>query len=1028
MKKLLAILCTVALLLTSLFTGMAVMAEEPELKPLAPSSYGGDGQSFAAEAWAGGANTQNFAFVNAKFEAMVIPSADSHLFQWGFWTGLRLSISGNTARFWMFDTGAQSEVATLDKNYNGTPYKLTVTSQLLNEGVLPAENEEYTTAHEHFVYNLYIDGKQIIKDFIVLGNDPIVPGNKVNKCLRASNCTIYDIDTYEAAFTATDADAAGPLDGLTALTPADFGIAYGRCDGDWTQGTTAKDTANSVFETNIMFEKGGEMVYPRNTGWPGIMLTTSGNTNLAITNFHFDSGLATTVIEASKFNVGSLVGNMVNLKVVLEIGDFDGNNIINDDGTETVLKDDARLTYYINGIEACDPIEYKAEYEEYDAVTGNAVLETRVAGTGDLLFKQGDRTLFSLYFNNKVIIEDPNCEVPVMLENAATNGALVLGKLNTVDVTLAEGDSIAMGYLGNLAVTEGALVYTDKAGNASTVAENMAGVKFNLKTLVQRIDFNGDGFVTEVKARVWVNDKATSAYQYINTLPVAQTISLSGTAAISAASQIPTGLSEILPSDAGIDSTATAMTGWGRKLAGKTFNKVQMSSNNTLFSAYITTDILSEKTGSNNQFNIHFGPIYNASTWSRYFRLASYIGGNSWGIGVGSGNVGSATVDVELGKEFLYQVSVQKSDIDLDADGVLNDYKIGFFIDGVLLSGQFYTIALTDDVATSAWGFNIEHAISSDVEAQYSIRSEYTTVEDFTEYKEIVIEDFGFENGTYSVSDAAVAHWYNAPKTQNFNYKAFTTKIKFDVDSNKSSRYELTYLGKNNMVSAVIVSMEADGTGAFRYGTEAKHKMPDLKANVESELTITSVMSDGGYKFGFYVDGKLQGYLYTPSVGYSPWYGYIGIRTLAGTSYAGGSLTLGAANYNVGVAAGNSYTVAASTENLTYTLNGEAVTEETTLSDVGEYVIGTTSALSCHNAGSGILDQTGTKTVVIYKENDLNADNTVNILDFIAAQKSASEEDFDLGKVGAFAAGIAVGERCTAKEIVALKIAILFAL
>lgn len=1013
MKKLLAILCTVALLLTSLFTGMAVMAEEPELKLLAPSSYGGDGQSFAAEAWAGGAHTQISAFVNAKFEAMVIPSADSHMFQWGFWTGLRLSISGNTARFWMFDTGAQSEVATLDKNYNGTPYKLTVTSQLLNEGVLPAEDEEYTTAHEHFVYNLYIDDKSVIKDFIVLGNDPIVPGNKVNKCLRASNCTIYDIDTFEAAFTATDADAAGPLDGLTALTPADFGIAYGRCDGGWTQGTTAKDTANTVLETNIMFENGGEMVYPRSTGWPGIKLASSGTKNLAISDFQFGSGWETIVIEPAAVNVGSLVGNMLNLKVAFEVGDFDDNNIVNEDETVTVLEDDVRLTYYINGIEVYQNTSYADyDYDEND----NPIPGTQKAKTGTLLFTQGDRTLYSLYFDKDVIIEDPNCEVPVMTENVATNGGLVVGALNTVDVTLAEGDSIAMGYLGNLAVTEGALVYTDKAGNASTVAENMAGVKFNLKTLAQRIDLNGDGFVTEVKARVWINNKATSAYQYLNAIPADQTIALSGTAALSAASQVPTGLREYSLSSFGkADVVINDAKGWAY-----TINNTELDASpiNTLFSAKINISKNGTVAGVSRSI-ITLG--YSGASFN-----FQYGASDTRGLIIRPDKTQNDWLPVfPVGKECLWQISIQRSNLDLNGDGEINDARIGYFIDGSLFTGKFYTVTLdsiSDKVAIAG-----ERSFSGDSTMSFTIKDVAPSA-DNVEYTEITMEDFGLSSGTYSISDSAVAHWYNAANVLSLNYKAFTTKIKFDVDSNKSSRYELTYLGKNNMVSAVIVSMEADGTGAFRFGSGAKHKMPDLKANVESELTITSVMSDGGYKFGFYVDGKLQGYLYTPSVGYNPWYGYIGIRTLAGTSYAGGSLTLGGADYNVGIVAGDSYTVAASTEKLTYTLNGEAVTEETTLSDVGEYVIGTTSALSCHNAGSGILDQTGTKTVVIYKENDLNADNTVNILDFIAAQKSASEEDFDLGKVGAFAAGIAVGERCTAKEIVALKIAILFAL
>jgi len=1015
MKKLLAILCTVALLLTSLFTGMAVMAEEPELTQLAPSSYGGDGQSFAAEAWAGGANTQISAFVNAKFEAMVIPSADSHMFQWGFWTGLRLSISGNTARFWMFDTGAQSEVATLDKNYNGTPYKLTVTSQLLNEGVLPAEGEEYTTAHEHFVYNLYIDDESVIEDFIVLGNDPIVPGNKVNKCLRVSNCTIYDIDTFETAFTATDADAAKLYDGLTTITPADFGIAYGICKGDYIQGTTAKDTKNTVFETNIMFEYGSEMVYPRNTNWPGIKLAASGNTKLAISDFSFGSGLETTVIEPSDFNVSSLVGNMLNLKVVFEVGDFDGYNIMDGDTVVTVLEDDVRLTYYINDIQVGEPFVFCAEYSETDGTDNdNPILESRVPNTGDLLFTQGDRTLYSLYFNKKVILEDPNLEVPVMFENAATNGGLVVGKLNTVDVTLAEGDSIAMGYLGNLAVTEGALVYTDNAGNASTVAENMAGVKFNLKTLAERIDLDGDGYVTEVKARVWVDNKATSAYEYIDALPVDQTIALSGTAALSAASQVPTDLMEVSLSTFGVaDVNVVDATGWAYTIHT---TEVSASPINTLFSANINISNNGTVAGVSRSVitlaysGVSFNFQYGETDWRGLIYRPD-------------GSASDWLPVIPVGTDCLWQVSIERADRDLNGDGELNDARIGYYMNGSLFTGKHYAVTL--DTIAEKMKIGGERSFSGDSTMSFTIKD--SGIVDNTEYEEIGIENFGLENGTYS-TDGSGRHWFNKASESSLNNKVLKTTVKFVRAEGAAGALntELTYAGASNLVSCFYISIEANGIGAVRVGQwGTKYSLPDLTQNVEHELMITTKMVDGHWQVGFFVDGKLQRYYYMNNFGDYANFHYIGVHSWDTGSYAASSLVIGEEDYSVGATVDKNYTVAASTDNLAYTINGEAVTEATTLTQVGEYVIGCTSTTLY---GTVPLNQTGTKTVVIYKENDLNADNVVNILDFIAAQKSASEDDFDLGKVGAYAAGIEVGEKCTAKEIVALKIAILFAL
>ena len=1019
---------------------------------LTPSSFGtgaANGQTFTSNidgAWAGSATSEApKAFYNASFEAKIVPYQDTHWVMLGKWSGIRFTITDQTARLTLFDTEDYVESADLGKSYNGVPYTLKLTSDLINEGKLPAAGEEYTTAHEHIVYNAYIDGEPVIENFVMLANHENYNTHKTEKLMRASKCTMYDVATFEEAFTATDADAPTALDEALSqypvVTPADFGIEYGKNYKEvWGRDTDAD--GNIVFETNVMFDRGGKIVFPRSNSWNGVTITTdtaaTDGTKLTISDDLAGSGnsvMTKVTLEPATFNVGSLVGNMINLKIVYEVCDADGNNIYDAEGNLVeVLEDDVRLTYYINGIKAFDdPIEYCAEYAETDA-NDCPIVESRVERTGTLLFTEKDgETIFNMLDVKNVILEDPNTEVPVMFENVAhSTKNLVVGKLNTTDATLAEGDSIAMGYYGTLAVTEGALVYTDNNGTATTVATDMAGVKFNLKALAERVDLNDDGFVTETKARVWIDNKAIGGYQYlVGTLPIDQAITLNGTAALSAASQVPTGLIEYSLADVGAeDVDVKDVTG-----TASTINKLAVAGGtvvNTLFSAKI--NVSSIVAGENNTARTQFLTSY-AGFSIEFWRNSdlSFYRSQVLAPGQTIANWGKETPAV--GTEYTWQVAVQATNVDLNADGVNNDIRIGFFINGELFGGNFYASAAVDDVYAATPTFQVKHTVNAGAEADgetpakgantisYTVKNIETDSVD--NYEEIGIEYFGLENGTYELASDSGRNWLNKAADATLNGKVFKTKIKFDAAEGATlpSRSEFTYAGNSNLhhATTLFIAMESDGVATVRSGQDRPaarlFTLPGLTEGEEHELWITSKVIEGHWKYMFYVDGELARVYYQKNAGISINKYNAGVHSWGATNadYSSNTLSVDAEEHVEGVTADTEYTLTPS-DTVSYTVDGAAITEATVLNEIGKYVIASTT--------TGKLNRTGTKTVVIYKENDLNADGEVNVLDFIAAKKS-NTGDAPLSEAGAFAAGIEIGAACELKDIVAIKIALL---
>jgi len=197
MKKLLAILCVTALLLTSVFSGILTFAENA-FTQLTPSSYGADAQVFTAEDWAGGGASASTPFVNAKFEAMVVPSDNEHYLCFGHWGGTEFYVLGQTA-YILFHNVQSFTTVTLAKSYVNVPYKLTITSELQNDG----------TEAEQLVYNVWIDDTQIITDCAVTkaaANADYYATTKTMACLRAKGCTIYNVATYEQLFSGVEVE------------------------------------------------------------------------------------------------------------------------------------------------------------------------------------------------------------------------------------------------------------------------------------------------------------------------------------------------------------------------------------------------------------------------------------------------------------------------------------------------------------------------------------------------------------------------------------------------------------------------------------------------------------------------------------------------------------------------------------------------------------------------------------------------------------------------------------------------------
>lgn len=957
-----------------------VEPEDPkDLGAIAPSDYGADGLTFP-ESYAWGATNAPIALKNAVFNAMVVPKGDNHYIQFGGqWVGVRISItdSSNTLSFGM---GEDTTVLPFDKNLLGTAYKLSIKAIVVNEGVLVGEGETFDAAtHEYVKYDVTINDELVIDNYIVKSTNAYY-AELAGTSIFGSNCNISDIDSFEANL-APDEFSTVLFGQLNQLDPADFGMPADRPANGYIGGVVA---TNTVFSSNVTFKNGDVFMYPRN-GWYGIQLDARED-SLVISDTGLGTGWAPETI-TKEIAGTAVVGNEINLKVAVELLNQDEEY---KDG-EPVLND-VRITYYINNVQV---------YQNEVWATANA--ETGDLNIGNGLFAVNGNDIIAEMYVGNIFIKNDRAEMPVMLEDTTT---IKMDSTYNTDVTLAEGASLNMGNFGTLAIVDGKLVYTDDAGAATTVEGDFVGKAFNLKVAVRAVDIDGDELADDTEIGVYVNNvrigktaySADTYFKYgVNVTPVA-----SEGAVLSKPNQVPTGLRVLTPNHSGwggeIDLAGVVNNGFTQSKWFKEDMLDIMFDTNVQISEMTSLTLLGLGGGTASVI------VQEPAAGSNQAVLQYYTPNGQWFF-----NGGAAFT---IGQKQNFKYTVEKADVDLNGDGVCNDLRFGFFIDGNLVGDTFYYIdaAHSDDI--NPFYNNQPSAFLQTYGTLKGVFESDYVREELPACDVITMEDIGYFNGTYTPTGAAgdaFGHYITTPGFS-FANKIFET----DLMVSSGTGAEEFVLGNSGGSGGGIRLSVVDGTATLNCVLYAEpHNMrfalPDFKFDVNQKLRIMIAREGGDYMVGVWIDGKLQNnrfYYGLPEV--ATWVNY------AGFYMNGGNHVWNFDTVEDSVAAavkGENYTITPS-GTVTYTVDDVAVEGELTLSEIGEYVV-----VATDTQATGVA--TGTQIVVIYVENDLTEDGKVNVLDFIAMQKNTDGEP--LSRVGSFAAGVEYGTACTTKELVAIK-------
>lgn len=281
------------------------------------------------------------------------------------------------------------------------------------------------------------------------------------------------------------------------------------------------------------------------------------------------------------------------------------------------------------------------------------------------------------------------------------------------------------------------------------------------------------------------------------------------------------------------------------------------------------------------------------------------------------------------------------------------------------------------------------------------------------EYTEVSICDFGLEDGTYTYSQASdITSGRLNNGLGSVNNKALCTKVTFD--NSGSGFVYLAYAGNPNSYYGTNLRVGLNGaSGLTRQFINTKdygngngqniYGINGITQKKEVNLMITTRFVNGDLQYGIWVDGVLfQNHFYTIRESAYKVTNQLGLSAEAGS----GTVKLGEENpFIYSCLDKGNYEIAAPASGITLTLDDVAVTEATSISLPGARVLKTVRS-----------NFNGLKTIVSYRQNDVDQDNAVTILDLVSMKKNeVGEKDYDV--VSRAAANLSEGEKCGTEEL-----------
>lgn len=1081
MKKLLAILCVVAVLFCSLFTGVVVSAEDAGLTKLSPSVD----QMAAVSCDPSAPSHYRQPFHNATYTAMVqtVGSANEYLaFKNG---GTSFSVFfGNANQVEFKKAGLTTADGSALANYTAGGdfktrfFKIEITSKVVDEKL-------------NIVVKL---------DDEIAGDFTFNEANAFNATYSSrefAGVIVYDVD-----YQLREDEIIDPALLLPVKKLSDFNITEGEVytidptNTNAHKGGVGGSVIDKLLSIDMMLEANGYVRYPSFINYSGhnksFMLKTSGG-NLVLDASAFANEFSDTsrvepavtdpanlaTITPADLGLTTLLGAKLHYQVAVQACNADDETLA--EGVE--IKNDIKFTFFMNGHKFYEVV-VRGEASDYTPVedeSGNIIGVENVVSEGGLAlfvdcakdYTNNDDpykfTLNSLYLTQGRFTEHTESipDLPVKTHDASALGNKVTADANinlagNPYINTVFGSKITFNKIGgqylfsgigafNLNNNTGKLEFND-FNNVYTLTDyNAVGVAHEIKIVSKGVSIDGGAYPNDLKLQIFVNGvlkyTAYHANNITSKLGKSVHITAGGVGAdvtLEQASFVPNSVREITPADGGFDEDRTITfpaTAENKHeddfIAGNDlyigYNKKANTSLNlldSLFTAKITNNL---EAGSVALFNAGGAQINCSITAANQIQVFAF--GNFFAV--------AQTIPVAKGTEFTFQFTVQYSDFDEDGNGLLDDIRFGIFIDGQLLGGKFWSMMDRDiryyavNETTKAefvnWtNFNFKTQAycaggKTSMAGSITIKNPVDNSEAYKNYETITLEDYGVVPGTYSPdsSNNLLPRWIASLFNEDMltiNGKVLKATFTIPTATNYT---ELAFISNSAGGHGISARFEANGGIAYIKNTKGTSNgtgfpLGDVKYDVAQEWMVTfDYEADGAIKLGVWIDGKLQNNAYYYCYGYGA-----SSDAKAISLYKAGdpaTVTFGDANNytNAEIAEGGyTFTPAAGQ---TYTYGETTITSDApyTFESVGEYVV-------TYTAAKGSYAITGNKTIVVFKANDINADNEINILDFIIAKKNAAgERELGTALERAAAGKYDVNELCDAYDIADIKALIL---
>lgn len=926
------------------------------------------------------------------------------------WIGLDIKvINNNTIRYtdYFKESGAEGRVIDFTKEQAGLEYGF------LSEAFKLTFKLETGETTDDFKLGIYFNDN-LLNDEYLYGENEIA---SLGQGIYLYKVSVHDV----TEFAATEMDRVLEVEPFTEgktlkeVTLSDFGRQNGAYYSPVTAGHYGKlegGILDTVLSLDVMFEPGGYIRYPMQGDGPGIDIKVSDNT-LLIREVAFDADgrgeindvLATLTPSA----VGcALVGNDLNLKVAIERIDEDEDEI-----------PEVYLSYYINDSLVFDTVVYDdgdnyIAIKQYEAAN-TMLLENVVAKNPGKVPVMQQYTPKTLGMSYQKATGDTYSTVAGAVDQVFTTDL----KFHTTDADGNIVDSSAFSFAKGLNIfyrkNEGiSLKLSDfklEGCENGFVLPVQPDEQFNLKISLDKVDCDNDTFADDLKIGIFVNDKLCSNkfyYSidgYMRILDDKSLVGVSNGVELIAPSQVPTGLREYSHLDFGLeDKTYTGTTSGNLQASGTLLN--------TLFTTNVTINSVSDK------FNIQYGGG-DVSWHVQYYASGTIRGWNGY---ENYFTIGAADLLEKYGveKTFKLQISVEEADTDLNGDGKYNDVRVGYFANGHLIEDKFFANNVSADTVYNLCKTSLK-SLRVYRNADFSINLTSDTITyDPDEYTEVSIRDFGLEDGTYTYSQASdIASGRLKEGLGSVNNKALFAKVTFD--NSGSGFVYLAYAGNPSINSGANLRVGLNGaSGLTRQFINTKdygngngqniYGINGITQKKEVNLMITTRFVNGDLQYGIWVDGVLfQNHFYTIRESVYKVTNQLGLSADAGS----GTVKLGEENPLIySCLDERNYEIPAPASGTTLTLDDVAVTEATIISLPGARVLKTVRS-----------NFNGMKTIVSYRQNDVNQDNVVTILDLVSMKKNeAGEKDYDI--VSRAAANLSEGEKCGTEELNTMRTAL----